>query len=286
LPRKLLALRTSETGAAWLDALPDIVSSICAQWCLTLGEPFQHSSVSYVAPAYFGNNHSGEPDAVLKLQWPHPECEHEADALNLWDGNGAVALLNHDAKNHALLLEYCAPGTHLGVSQQDDPIAVFVSILPRLWISADKPFNSLKDESTHWLAGLDNHWENAGRPCERQLIDVAAAHIAELRHTQGEQVLVHQDLHGENVIAAHREPWLVIDPKPLTGEREFSIAPIVRSVELGHSKHAVLNRFDRLTEELELDRQRARGWVLAQTVAWCMEGPQQLEVVRWLLASR
>src|SRR5215475_7700941 len=28
------------------------------------------------------------------------------------------------------------------------------------------------------------------------------------------QVLVHQDLHGDNVLAAEREPWLVIDPKP------------------------------------------------------------------------
>ena len=79
---------------------------------------------------------------------------------------------------------------------------------------------------------------------------------------------LHQDLHGENVLAAQREPWLVIDPKPLVGEREFAVAPIVRSPELGHSKRDVLYRLDRLCAELDLDRERARGWTIAQTIAW------------------
>ena len=97
-------------------------------------------------------------------------------------------------------------------------------------------------------------------------------------------MLLHQDLHGDNVLAAQREPWLAIDPKPLTGEREFAVAPIVRSTELGHSRRAVLHRLDRLTAELGLDRDRARGWTIAQTIAWAIDGPgEHLDVVRWLL---
>jgi streptomycin 6-kinase len=99
-------------------------------------------------------------------------------------------------------------------------------------------------------------------------------------------VLLHQDLHADNVLHSEREPWLVIDPKPLTGEREFSLAPIVRSFELGHSPHAVRTRLDRLSAELGLDRDRARGWALAQTVAWSLDGeylPRHVETARWLL---
>ena len=70
--------------------------------------------------------------------------------------------------------------------------------------------------------------------------------LAWLPDSQGEQVLVNQDLHGDNVIAAEREPWLLIDPKPLAGEREFAVAPIVRSGELGHSQAQVRGRLDRL----------------------------------------
>jgi streptomycin 6-kinase len=52
-----------------------------------------------------------------------------------------------------------------------------------------------------------------------------------LSSTQGERVLLHQDLHGDNVLGARREPWLAIDPKPLLGERELSLTPIIRSYE-------------------------------------------------------
>jgi streptomycin 6-kinase len=74
----------------------------------------------------------------------------------------------------------------------------------------------------------------------------------------------------------------VIDAKPLVGEREFAVAPIVRSRELGESKRDVLHRFDRLTEELALDRERARGWTIAQTVAWS-NGSWHDSVAEWLL---
>lgn len=30
--------------------------------------------------------------------------------------------------------------------------------------------------------------------------------------------MIHCDLHYENVLAADREPWLVIDPKPVSGD--------------------------------------------------------------------
>ena len=91
---------------------------------------------------------------------------------------------------------------------------------------------------------------------------------------------MHQDMHGGNVLAAEREPWLVIDPKPLAGERELSLAPIVRSIELGHIKRDVLYRLDRLTAELGLDRDRALGWTVAQTVAWSGGGRALLRAAR------
>jgi len=74
----------------------------------------------------------------------------------------------------------------------------------------------------------------------------------------------------------------------LVGEREFSVAPIVRSFELGHSKRDALYRLDRLTSDLGLDRDRARGWTIGQTIAWAMDDDppsEHLDVVRWLLEA-
>ncbi len=48
--------------------------------------------------------------AVLKLTNPHRESEQEADALERWDGDGAVRLLARDDERNALLLERCEPG--------------------------------------------------------------------------------------------------------------------------------------------------------------------------------
>jgi streptomycin 6-kinase len=120
------------------------------------------------------------------------------------------------------------------------------------------------------------------------LLDTAVSTLGELAATQGEQVLLHQDLHADNVLAAEREPWLTIDPKPLVGEREFGLAPIIRSFELGHTEHAVVHRLDFLSAELGLDRERARRWAIGQTIAWSFDSEFQfshLETARWLLQA-
>jgi streptomycin 6-kinase len=205
----------------------------------------------------------GEP-AVLKVFFPDHESFQEPDALERWDGDAAIRLLRRDDERCALLLERCEPGTFL--SGSPDALDVLIGLLPRLWKGADG-FHTLADEVEYWIErGLD------------------PGLARELASSQGEQVLVHQDLHGDNVLAAEREPWLVIDPKPLSAEREFAVAPIVRSGELGHSRGDVLHRLDRLCEELGLDRERARGWTIVQTLAWTGEVPipTHLEVVEWL----
>src|SRR5262249_25029191 len=105
--------------------------------------------------------------------------------------------------------------------------------------------------------------------------------------TQGEQVMTNQDMHPDNVLRAEREPWLLIDPKPLIGERELGLAPIIRAPELGHDRESVLYRLNTLTRLLDLDRERARIWTIVQTLAWAFENdtvlPQHIDVARWLL---
>jgi streptomycin 6-kinase len=225
--------------------------------------------------------------AVLKLVYPHRESEHEADALELWDGEGAVRLLARDDERRALLLERCQPGTYLSERAQDEALGVLIGLLPRLWKPAGAPFRPLAEEAAWWLETLPPAWEAAGRPYERWLLEAGLEALRELAPTQGEQVLVHQDLHGENVLAAQREPWLAIDPKPLAGEREFALASIVRSFELGETRDDVVHRLDRLSAELGLDRERARGWALGQALAWADTDymSHHVKTARWLVEA-
>jgi streptomycin 6-kinase len=274
--------RATREGRAWLERLPAIVAACAEQWSLTIGDPFPAAGASLALPA---TTQEGQA-AVLKVCFPHHESEHEADALRAWDGNGAVRLLAHDPERWALLIERCLPGEPLAKRPRDEALDVLCSLLPRLWLPAAEPFRALADEAAWWASYLSGRWEAAGKPFERALLDAALEALRALPATQGEQVLLHQDLHPGNVLCAEREPWLVIDPKPLAGEREFSAAPIVRAFELGHSEGAVRTRLDRLTEELGLDRERARLWALGQTIAWCFDSdyhPDHVETARWLL---
>ena len=252
---------------------------------LTLGEPFGGGFASeLVAPVTTAD---GE-QAVLKIQQPDRESEHEAAALELWDGDGAIRLLDSDPEEHALLLERCVPGTPLSAAGGKAALDVFVQLLPRLWKPAGAPLRTLVAEAAWWSDSLEETWERFARPFERRLLDAALEALQQLPHTQGQQVLLHQDLHGDNVLAAQREPWLAIDPKPLVGERESGVAPIVRSRELGHSRTDVLYRFDRLVSELGLDRERACGWTIGQTIAWAFDGEHRqthVETARWLLEA-
>jgi streptomycin 6-kinase len=247
----------------WREGAPRIADEIAEEWELTLGEPYVPGVCGHVVRATTAN---GTP-AVLKVFFPDHESFQEPDALERWDGDGAIRLLRRDDERYALLLERCEPGTFLSASPYG--LDVLIELLPRLWKSGDG-FHTLEDEVEMWI--------------DHRLDDSVARLARELAASQGGQVLVHQDLHGGNVLAAEREPWLVIDPKPLSAEREFAVAPIVRSTELGHSRRDVLYRLDRLCDELGLDRERARGWTIVQTLAWS-EGLRigsHLEVVEWL----
>jgi streptomycin 6-kinase len=274
----------SLTHGVWLERVPDLIAECVEEWDLQLGDRYEPGAAGYTVRADLPD----DTPAVLKLIYPHREAEHEGEALRAWDGDGAIRLLAYDASRWAMLVERCEPGTLLAKVDSDLALDVLIGLLPRLWKPVKEPFRSLADEAVWWIDYLPTEWERAGKPFERYLLDAAIARLGALASSQGELVLLHQDLHGDNVLAAQREEWLVIDPKPLVGEREFAVAPIVRDPELGHSRRDVLYRLDRLTSELGLDRDRARGWTIGQTIAWSLDTsylPQHIETVRWLLES-
>src|SRR5438045_8749758 len=97
-----------------------------AQWQLEIGEAYAPGAAGHAVRATLPD---GTP-AVLKISTPHREAEQEADALERWDGDGAVRLLARDDDRHAMLLERCEPGHFL--STAPDALEVLIELLPRL----------------------------------------------------------------------------------------------------------------------------------------------------------
>ena len=171
-------------------------------WGLELGEPFALSNFSYVAPAGPG---------VLKVAWEgDEESLHEADALEFWDGDGAVRLLRRSGR--ALLEERAVPGDDLSALPDDDATAIALDVASRLWRRAGSPFRAVAPEVLRWL-------EEAEREGS-ELVPLARELFAELR--PGAEWLVHGDFHHHNVLR-DGERFIAIDPKPYLADREYDL---------------------------------------------------------------
>jgi streptomycin 6-kinase len=213
---------------------------------------------------------------VLKLNPPgEPEAEHEADALAFWDGSGAVRLLARDDARGALLIERCRPGTRLWDLPETEALEAVAPVFRALRRPAPErhPFRLLADEAARWADELPRRWARSDRSIARAVVDEAVRLARELGSTQPEVVVCHQDLHGGNVLAAVREPWLAIDAKPLVGEPAFDTASYLRDrrpwlLRQPRPERIVARRLDVLSAALGLERERMRGWALVLALAW------------------
>jgi streptomycin 6-kinase len=258
----------------WIASLPQLVAECAAAWNIRPEPPFD-TPISLVAPA---------GDVVLKLNAPsHVEADTEGDALERWAGDGAVKLVARDDLRRALLVERCVPGTRLWDAGVDE-IAVVAELLPRLQveIGPDHPFTLLADEADRWAEEVPHRYSHEGAPFERTLRDAALDVYRSVDRTAS--YLVNQDLHGGNILSAHREPWLVIDPKPLVGERELEASGLLRNT-------TEVSRWLDALRDLGLDRERARGWGVAHNLAWAWDErdgwlEQHVEEARRILSAR
>ncbi|MET0132577.1 MAG: aminoglycoside phosphotransferase family protein [Kibdelosporangium sp.] len=267
IPDALRRFHLKEYGPEWIGALPGMAAGYLDRWRLTrTGEPM-HGVVSLVLPVV---QQDGTP-AALKFQPVDDETVSEPIGLRIWDGDGSVRLLEHDPETGTMLLEGLHADRPLSALPDDrDATRILAEVLARL-VKVPDPGNirQLRD-----IAGAmvdKTPAAAAGRPREEQaLLKNWAAAVEEVLDEPGDRLL-HWDLHYDNVLAADREPWLAIDPKPLGGDPGFDIMPALDNrwddiVATGDIPRAVRWRFDLMTDVLGLDRQRAVNWTLGRAL--------------------
>ena len=254
-------------GRAWLDALPRLVSELRELWSIAeIGAAFEGGCVAYVAPVTLQDR----SHAVLKVSIADEETECEADALSVWNGNGAVRLLESDRPRGAMLLERLEPGTPLSEHpDRDAAIAIACSLLRRLWVrpSDPHPFRSVAAVARQYAEMLPMQYVQAGRPFSESLHDGAVELCRQLAQDHAHCTLANRDFHLGNILAAQREPWLVIDPKPLAGDPAFDTAHFVRSL---LPDPITMPEFERLVSaiagHLELRPECIAEWVFVRSI--------------------
>ncbi|WP_408636188.1 aminoglycoside phosphotransferase family protein [Nocardioides mangrovicus] len=196
---------------------------------------------------------------------PHPEAEHEHLALKRWAGDGAVELLRADPGRWALLLERLE---YRDLREEWDVAACEVvgDLYRRLHVPALPQLRTLSSSVARWAEELARA-EVAMPPRLVQQAMSIARDLAGDPATDG--TLIHTDLHYENVLAAEREPWLAIDPKPMSGDPHYEVAPLLwnRFDELaGDVRRGTRARFHAVVDAAGLDEDRARDWVVLRMV--------------------
>jgi streptomycin 6-kinase len=262
------------TGRAWLAGLPATLAACAAQWDIQIDPPFAHLTYHFVAPG--ARRSDGQP-VVVKICAPTGEFALEAAALRHFAGRGMAQLLAEDSAREALLLERLVPGTPLRLmADATQATHIAADVMRALWRPppATPAFPSVAD----WHQGfarLHAHYPDGTGPFPPALVAEAEDLYAWLMATAGPPVLLHGDLHHDNILAAQRMPYLAIDPKGLVGEAAYEVGSWLRNwlpdlLAQPHPGQILARRVDQFAEELGFARARVRGWAVYQAVlsAW------------------
>ncbi len=291
-----------DEGEHWLAALPGLVAARCRDWSLELiGEPFGGGTHSFVAPVRCGDGSV----AVLKVPFVDEENAGEPAGLYCYAGDGAVRLFDFDPGSGAMLLEWARPGVPL-LRQPTPPLEGAPENAGKVLIAAEL-YRRLRREPgelppgypappsaveavAEWAQWSDDPEIVAALPA--LLLDRARRWCAELAELDGPLLIVNRDTHLGNIVAAEREPWLLIDPKPYLGEAAYDAGFLILKQVQSEPNPADARRMIAMTADaLGVDRERARGWAFmraVEQVVWSIEDEgSQLKrdlAVAWALA--
>ena len=209
------------------------------------------------------------------LRLPHEPNERLGGiVMAWWDGDGAARVLARDGK--ALLLERAMGAASLSdiarTGRDDEACRILCATAERLHARRAKPrpdLTPLRD----WFRALWPAARAHGGILNRSA-DTAEALLGDPR----EIVVLHGDLHHDNVLDFGARGWLAIDPKHLVGERGFDFANIFTNPDLADPTRPVATepgrfarRLDVVVETARLDRRRLLSWIIAWTglsAAW------------------
>ena len=265
-----------DDGVAWLAALDDTLAAVAARYDLMLGEPFK-LSYNYVCAA---TRRDGTP-VVLKLSPPYDEFYTEVAALRHYGVEGCVELLDADPDAGIVILERLFPGTMLrDIPDDDEATRIAAEVMKQLWkpLPDDHNFPTV----ARWATGLqrlrDAHGGGTG-PLPAYLVERAEATYRELLDSAPPPVLLHGDLHHDNILRATRAPYLAIDPKGVAGEPAYEVGPLFYNpqpevFQLPNLVRVLDRRLAILSEHLQMDRQRLHACAFAHSVlsaAWSVE---------------
>jgi streptomycin 6-kinase len=253
--------RRSEPDAPWLDRY-------LRDWRLQSDGSLIETHTSWLLPV----RQAGDT-AMLKVLKQTSDEQAGAEVLRYFAGAGAVRLLASDAGG--LLMERADGDRSLvamAVSGDDEQAAgILAGCVGQLHGARDHDAPDGLIRLSNWFLALFER--QAQLPVLTRCADIARRLLA----TERETVVLHGDLHHDNVLHSARG-WLAIDPKGLIGERTYEVANLLCNPQpygdIVHRRERMLRLAMLYAERLGLDVQRVLGFALAHaglSAAWSLQ---------------
>lgn len=252
-----------EKGKAWINELPRLVAAISSRLDLRDLKEVTNLTYNYVLSGLQGNN-----PIILKLGLDSEGLAREAFALKCFAGYGAVKVLAED--DGMLLLERAVPGTSLKnyfPTNENESIEIACKVMKKLH-QASIPEHHNLPHIQDWLKAFDKDWS---------IPDVYLKKARKLRgqllKTTGPDVLLHGDLHHDNILQNGND-WLVIDPKGVIGEPAYEVAaficnPMPDLINIQDPEEIIQMRIAMFSDLLNVPRTKIADWCFVQAVlAW------------------
>ena len=256
-------------GRRWVATLQELVDTLSCRWHLSLETvELRHGFNSVVVPV-----RRGDERCVLKLTWPPHRTVDEARALSAWDGQGSVRMLAADTEVGALVLERARWDRTLSDLDLNTAAAVAGRLLRRLAIPTAEAFPGTEGLALSSSRSIAGRQQRLGFPIPSKWVRQIQSLSEALAERCGQRRLIHADLHYGNVLAAHREPWLAIDPKPVVGDPEHAVAELMWTrLDEVDSRTGIRTLLTTLVDSAQLDMGLARRWVLVRCVDYWLWG--------------
>jgi len=248
----------------------DLFTPWLERWALTPdGEPIMTPG-SHLLPV-----RQGAAPAMLKIAVD--DEERYGNLLMIWwNGEGAARVLAHH--DEGLLLERAMGPLslmHMALNGEDDEATrILCRALARLHAPRPTPPPSLV-ELEPWFASLRTAAARYGGPYSNCL-QTARTLLADPHDV----VVLHGDMHHDNVLDFGPRGWLAIDPKRVRGERGYDYANLICNPQLptATDPERFARQVDVICDAANIERERLLQWVQAfagLSAAWFMEDDEQ-----------
>ncbi len=228
------------------------IDSLASKWSLKITKRITQTPTCEVFEV-----EGGSELLVLKLYsdlgWE--DEKGSISVLNAWNGNGAVKVVDHLEK--ALLMEKLEEPNLYSFSasrQESQASEIFCGIIEKIH-SVDLGLLSEPVRSTNEIIKPLLQFDVAEQL--QPMFEKAKRIAEELISSSGEMVILHGDLHHENVLRRSNGEYVCFDPKGYIGDPAYEIATILKNPwhypEISESEEMCLERAEYFAKTLDFD---------------------------------